>query len=526
VGFDASGIFTRIRGADSWKDDASDGTKIKADLHDINDQDLANGLSDCLTKTGVSLPTTNIPWGGKKITGLARPDDPGDAANKDYVDHMTGWPVSKNIEGANVDGRLNFTNPSGVNGITFTNADLSWVAKKAKASETSNRLVLNDSVIPPTTGNAGDVLFLDDRGMIGNNGQLSHNLSWDSGSSQWRAISPGTGMLVSYGNAAFSLSANDTATVTDPYVATTLRDFYVVNGQGGSVTVTMDMSASARAVQLVSSNAGRNRWLMQLGDAAAETGGNAGSNFGLHAYDDAGGYLGAAMTIARSTTQVSFPAGISGDLTVAGNVIGVSNFISSTGSAVLATTGAGVIYLRPNGAGSATGHTTIESNGDLRCAKDIYAGQSASATYGVYAGAGIREKAASNGAYGDQFINFNWNGSTLTIYANTSTLGQVAWQSDYRTKRDVQPLPSMWEKVKNLKPISYRQKAYQIYVDDDTERWGFLAHELQETLTDYASSGTKDGEDIQHPNHWVVIATLTKALQEAMARIEALEAKP
>jgi len=39
-----------------------------------------------LKKDGSNTPTQNIPWGSKKITGLADPDDPQDAATKSYVD--------------------------------------------------------------------------------------------------------------------------------------------------------------------------------------------------------------------------------------------------------------------------------------------------------------------------------------------------------------------------------------------------------------------------------------------------------
>jgi len=63
-----------------------------------------------------------------------------------------------------------------------------------------------------------------------------------------------------------------------------------------------------------------------------------------------------------------------------------------------------------------------------------------------------------------------------------------------------------------------------LFEADDIERWGFLAHELQETLVPSAASCEKDAEDaIQSPNPWTVIAALTSALQEAMSRIEALE---
>jgi hypothetical protein len=40
------------------------------------------------------------------------------------------------------------------------------------------------------------------------------------------------------------------------------------------------------------------------------------------------------------------------------------------------------------------------------------------------------------------------------------------------------------------------------------------------------ATGYKDAPDVvQSPNPWTVIAALTKGLQEAMARIEALEAR-
>lgn len=89
----------------------------------------------------------------------------------------------------------------------------------------------------------------------------------------------------------------------------------------------------------------------------------------------------------------------------------------------------------------------------------------------------------------------------------------------------MQPLHSTWETVKNLKPISYTQKDFgDTHKADDIERWGFIAHELQETLVESAASGVKDQENcIQAPNPFTIIAALTKALQEAMQRIEELE---
>jgi hypothetical protein len=54
-----------------------------------------------------------------------------------------------------------------------------------------------------------------------------------------------------------------------------------------------------------------------------------------------------------------------------GSVTAVQNFISSTAALVLATTGAGVVYLRPNGSGSAVGQTTVNSAGDMSVNGDV-----------------------------------------------------------------------------------------------------------------------------------------------------------
>ena len=122
---------------------------------------------------------------------------------------------------------------------------------------------------------------------------------------------------------------------------------------------------------------------------------------------------------------------------------------------------------------------------------------------------------------------------------------QVAFTSDYRTKKDVAPLASTWDIVKALNPISYTRAEYSpdshlermaeavakdepsigpFIPADDRERWGFIAHELQETIIPTAASATKDAPDaIQSPDPWPVLATLTRTIQEMQERIEALE---
>jgi hypothetical protein len=169
------------------------------------------------------------------------------------------------------------------------------------------------------------------------------------------------------------------------------------------------------------------------------------------------------------------------------------------------------------------------------------------------------------GGYGSSQHNFEWTGNLLA-WVDATMVGLLVY-SDYRTKKDIVDLHSTWETVKKLKPVKFTRqdfstpshKRYQmevalksaaraeaqvrgestgtqnaveqdaigpLVVGDDIERWGFLAHELQETLVPSAATGVKDADDVlQSPDPMAVIAALTKALQEAMGRIEALEAR-
>jgi hypothetical protein len=110
--------------------------------------------------------------------------------------------------------------------------------------------------------------------------------------------------------------------------------------------------------------------------------------------------------------------------------------------------------------------------------------------------------------------------------------------SDYRLKKDVQPITGALAKVQTLKPCTYK------WVEDNTISEGFIAHELAETFPQ-AVVGEKDAVNAEgNPVYQGVdtsflVATLTAAIQELKAltdtqastitaltaRIEALENK-
>ena len=75
--FNGSGQFTRLY---SWVTDAAASLNISSTRMDGEDNGFAAGLSNCMTRDGQSPALADIPFGGKKATGLADGTLPSDAA--------------------------------------------------------------------------------------------------------------------------------------------------------------------------------------------------------------------------------------------------------------------------------------------------------------------------------------------------------------------------------------------------------------------------------------------------------------
>lgn len=71
----SAGTYTRTNGVYSgpsvWNSDFTAGVKIVYSRHDVHDQDLAQGINACINKNGANSPTSNINWGGFKVTNHA-----------------------------------------------------------------------------------------------------------------------------------------------------------------------------------------------------------------------------------------------------------------------------------------------------------------------------------------------------------------------------------------------------------------------------------------------------------------------
>ena len=130
--------------------------------------------------------------------------------------------------------------------------------------------------------------------------------------------------------------------------------------------------------------------------------------------------------------------------------------------------------------------------------------------------------AAAASAYTCQY--FAVNGVGVGTLRGTEGGGlELTQLSDYRLKENVQEIEGATDRVKGLNPCLYTMKSNGNQVE------GFIAHELAGIPG--AVIGEKDAVDAEgNPEYQSIsesklIPTLTKALQEAIARIEALEAR-
>ena len=526
--FDSNGTFNRAR---FWVSDAAANIKIRADYHDAHDTDIASGLSGCITKNGSTQPTANLPMNGKKLINhgsTLASDGPQTVATKDYVDNFKAFATGLTVTGANYpNGMIHFSGSTGITGISWVNADMSWVGKVAVTGKWRQRLcVTNDA-----QGAGTELITVDKGGILGVSNYITHNLSYDGAT--WRTNIKGIGTALYINNGTFTSYSNDVATLQDNQT-TTLQAFWTL----GQTTMThtsnsnaiweMRKKASGQTCSLRGLTGAELRWNMELGNTVAESGtAYVGSNFVLTAYNNAGAGGKTMMSIDRSTNRVTF----------AGDVYSnAASFVSATTTAILASaTANGAVYLRPNGPDSATEQVYVNNLGDFH----ISAGHlhiDANTSKGAFLGLGQQGRNGTGGSYTGDWHNWIYSAGLVYILVGNQNKGAIQMVCDYRTKRDAAPLPSMWDKVKALKPISYKYKPLPgetpvpeidaITGGIDAERWGFVAHELQADLTPFAATFKKDAVDaVQAPNLLVVVTALTKALQEAMQRIEALEAK-
>ena len=134
--------------------------------------------------------------------------------------------------------------------------------------------------------------------------------------------------------------------------------------------------------------------------------------------------------------------------------------------------------------------------------------------------AGLFNRIGTNGTV----VGFRRSGVGVGGISVTQSATAYNTSSDYRLKEDITSIDNSIERLKQLKPCNFAWKS------DGTRVDGFIAHEAQEVVPN-AATGTKDAvnedgtPDYQGIDQSKLIPLLTKALQEAVSKIEALESR-
>ena len=115
----------------------------------------------------------------------------------------------------------------------------------------------------------------------------------------------------------------------------------------------------------------------------------------------------------------------------------------------------------------------------------------------------------------------NSNGGIGNYQANHINL------SDARVKTDIKPLGSMWNKFKAIEIVTFKYKD-QTHDDDNI---GVIAQQVESVAPEFIDNDgwgnkpTEDGVPLKTVYTTDMYHAAIKALQEAMTRIEELEAK-
>lgn len=139
---------------------------------------------------------------------------------------------------------------------------------------------------------------------------------------------------------------NSTNIATTAYVRTAFLPLTggTLSGQltiAGTAGLRLTKAAGANNNLLIGATSGSIRWYVILGDSAAETGSNAGSNFDINSYSDSSTLIGTQFSINRATGIASFTAIPTSPTPTAGDSstnIATTAFVTSA----LATAGGGV----------------------------------------------------------------------------------------------------------------------------------------------------------------------------------------
>jgi hypothetical protein len=281
-----------------------------------------------------------------------------------------------------------------------------------------------------------------------------------------------------------------------PLAGGTLTGTLIVAPASGDAPLRLNKAASGASSFIYGQTAGVTRWQMVVGNSGAESGSNAGSDFTLKRYSDAGVSIDTPLSISRASGLATF----TGQIT--------TNGIATSGT------------------------SSVVSGGNLQCTGDLHVG---SLIYG----------AGSSGAFTVNTFTCTYGatiGPDLNCTGNAYKPGGGTWgtSSDARIKTVTGDYELGLESVMQVQPVRYTYKGNDTPTEGEpsphahvaanqTEFVGVIAQDIESVFPDMVSEseGFIDGEavgDLKSVDASELIWALVNAVKTLVARIEALEA--
>jgi len=180
--------------------------------------------------------------------------------------------------------------------------------------------------------------------------------------------------------------------------------------------------------------------------------------------------------------------------------------------------------IKTGGTGSANERLRIDSSGRLLINTTSHTNVENGSTNAQYLYQGYKVSSRDSTSNREHLVFYNPNGDVGSINTSGSNTSYTT-ASDYRLKENETAISDGITRLKTLKPYRFNFK-----VDKDTTVDGFFAHEVTPAVPE-AITGIKDEVDsdnkpvYQGIDQSKLVPLLTAALQEAITKIETLEAK-
>ncbi len=237
------------------------------------------------------------------------------------------------------------------------------------------------SIFPRAAGTA--TLYLNNQPSGTANFSQARLMVFADGSVQLSSLAGGTGALGSI----YMTPGSGNVVVSAANAGNT--NFSINSNGTGQAVLSMNKSGSAQANNIWGYNNGSPRWVVQVGSEAAESTGNAGSDFILNRYADNGTFLGNVLNVNRASGNfgIGGTASIGSTLTVGSSLTlqGTSAYTlwqDNTWCYFQYAGGWNWTFNKPSGnmywnRYGGTNPTTFAANGDFFAGQDLFAGTDA-----------------------------------------------------------------------------------------------------------------------------------------------------